>query len=215
MGMNIRWRVAQAAEIRWWRMYLRKKKPEEYLEQKAAYWRRVLQAAQFEPSPGACVLDAGCGPAGIFLVLKEQQVHAVDPLLDAYQANLPHFDPSHYPNVRFFAQPLEAFSPPELYDVIFCLNAINHVAGLEQSLDVLAGALQPGGRLLLSVDVHRYPFLKKVFQWIPGDVLHPHQYGLEEYQGMLEARGLSIERTLRLKEGVVFDYFLMVAEKRR
>ena len=45
-----------------------------------------------------------------------------------------------------------------------------------------------------------------------GDV-HPHQYSLEEYQGMLAGRGLSVERAVRLKEGLIFDYFMMVAGK--
>ncbi|MCO6487447.1 MAG: class I SAM-dependent methyltransferase [Phaeodactylibacter sp.] len=213
--MNLRWKAAQAAEIRWWRAYLRNKKPEAYLEQKAAYWRRVLEAAQYEPAAGTRVLDAGCGPAGIFIILEAQEVHAVDPLLGAYQADLPHFDPSRYPYVRFFAEPLESFDPPEPYDTIFCLNAINHVADLEKSLDVLAGALKPGGRLLLSVDVHKHGALKKLFRWVPGDVLHPQQYSLGDYQRMLRERGLEVERAVRLKEGRVFDFFLMVMRGRR
>ncbi|MCO6479538.1 MAG: methyltransferase domain-containing protein [Phaeodactylibacter sp.] len=211
--MSIRWRAAQAAEIRWWRAYLRGKDPEEYLRRKAEYWRRVLQAAGYAPSPGALVLDAGCGPAGIFLILAEQQVHAVDPLLEAYRSGLPHFEPSRYPHVRFFNEPLENFQPPALYDAVFCLNAINHVAGLGRSFDVLAGALKPGGKLLLSVDAHNHLFLKKVFQFLPGDVLHPHQYGLEEYRSMVEARELRVERVVRLKSGFVFDYHLMVIGK--
>ncbi|MCB9291148.1 MAG: class I SAM-dependent methyltransferase [Lewinellaceae bacterium] len=211
--MNIRWKIAQAAEIRWWRSYLRKKKPEDYLEQKAAYWKRVLKAARFEPAPGACVLDAGCGPAGIFIILEEQEVHAVDPLLESYRDSLPHFDPARYPNVQFFAEPLEAFNPPALYDVIFCLNAINHVADLPASLGVLASNLKPGGQLLLSVDAHNHGFLKRVFQWLPGDVLHPQQYSLEEYRAMLEGRGLKVQREVQLKEGFIFDYYLMVAAR--
>lgn len=208
--MNIRWKLAQAAEIRWWRAYLRGKDPEEYLRLKAEYWRRVLKAAGFVPEPGALVLDAGCGPAGVFMILDEQEVHAVDPLLEAYRSSLPHFEPSRYSHVRFFNQPLESFQPPVLYDAIFCFNAINHVANLGKSLDVLAGALKPGGLLLLSVDVHKHAFLKKVFQWLPGDVLHPHQHGLGEYRGMLEGRGLEVERAVRIKRGFIFDYYLMV-----
>jgi len=212
-GMNLRWKLAQALEIRWWRAYLKDKSPEAYLRQKADYWRRVLEAARFEPAPGARILDAGCGPAGIFLVLDRQEVDAVDPLLEAYRAGLPHFEPSRYPYVRFFSQPLEEFRPAAPYDAIFCLNAINHVAGLAASLDVLAGALRPGGCLLLSVDTHKHVFLKKLFQWLPGDVLHPHQHSLGEYRRMLEERGLKVEREVRLKEGVVFDYYLMVGKK--
>ncbi len=208
--MNLRWKLAQAEEIRWWRAYLKDKSPEAYLRRKADYWRRVLEAARFEPAPGTRVLDAGCGPAGIFIILDKQEVDAVDPLLVAYRAGLPHFEPSRYPYVRFFPQPLEEFRPAAPYDAIFCLNAINHVAELGRALDVLAGALKPGGQLLLSVDVHKHTFLKKLFQWLPGDVLHPHQYSLEEYRKMLEERGLREERRVRLKEGLVFDYYLMV-----
>lgn len=212
--MNLRWKLAQAAEALWWRFYLRKKLPEDYLRQKAAYWRRVLQAARYEPAPGARVLDAGCGPAGIFIILEGLEVDAVDPLLEVYRAKLPHFNPSRFPHVYFFAEPIEYFQPSGRYDAVFCLNAINHVAELGRSLDALAGALQPGGRLILSVDAHRFVFLKKLFQWLPGDVLHPHQYSVEEYRHMLEERGIKVERTVRLKEGFIFDYFLMVGRRR-
>ena len=59
---NYRWRLAQAAEIRWWRRYLRRRDKAKYLEAKRRYWRRVLREAGhavalydplFHPAPGA------------------------------------------------------------------------------------------------------------------------------------------------------------------
>jgi len=212
-SMNLRWKIAQAAEIRWWRQYLRGQAPEDYLERKAAYWQRVLRAAGLRLRPGERVLDAGCGPAGIFIALPEQQVDALDPLLPRYQAELPLFRPEQYPWVRFLAQPLEQFRPPAVYDTVFCLNAINHVAALGPALDALAACLAQGGQLVLSVDAHRHELLKRLFQWLPGDILHPHQHSLPEYQAMLQSRGLKLERAVQLKPGRIFDYWLMVAGK--
>ncbi|TAG67413.1 MAG: gfo/Idh/MocA family oxidoreductase [Runella slithyformis] len=41
--MNLRWRVAQFFEIRWWRSYLRTKDKTRYYDWKRAYWRDFLQ----------------------------------------------------------------------------------------------------------------------------------------------------------------------------
>jgi 2-polyprenyl-6-hydroxyphenyl methylase/3-demethylubiquinone-9 3-methyltransferase len=209
--MKWKWKLAQAMEIRWWQYYLAGKTPADYLPQKAAYWHSVMRQAEITPAPGARVLDAGCGPAGIFMVLGQQQVEAVDPLLMQYEQTLPHFKPSDYPYVHFINSPLEDFQADQAYDLIFCLNAINHVSDIRLAMDRLVAALHPQGRLWLSIDAHRYPFLRTVFQRLPGDILHPHQYLLEEYRQMLTDRGLDIVQHLKLKPGRIFDYYLLEA----
>ena len=130
-----RWRLAQAAELRWWRCHLRKRHPQEYLAWKADQWRQELEliGPGLELRDGARVLDAGCGPAGIFIVLPDCTVHAVDPLIDAYESVLPHFDRTFYPWVTFFPTPVEYFEPPAEYDLVFSNNAVNHFSDLELS----------------------------------------------------------------------------------
>ncbi|MEM1321756.1 MAG: methyltransferase domain-containing protein [Bacteroidota bacterium] len=211
--MNVRWKIAQAAEIRWWQRYLKNKEPKAYLNWKIRYWQDLLQQAEVAPHPGERVLDAGCGPAGIFMVLQQQQVDALDPLLDRYASDLAHFAPTSYPHTRFHALPLEQFDAKATYDRVFCLNAINHVADLGLCFDRLIAATKPGGQLLVSIDAHNFRLLKSIFRLLPGDILHPHQYDLEEYQQMLLQRGCQIERTVLLKKAFIFDYYLMVARK--
>ncbi len=208
-----RWRLAQEAEIRWWSRYLKKKSVQGYLQKKAAYWHKVLSEGNCAPEPGRKVLDAGCGPAGIFIVLKANQVDAVDPLLARYEARLPHFCRSDYPGVHFFAQKLEDFYPQTLYSCVFCLNAVNHVQDIERCFDVLANALEPGGTLALSADVHRFTWCKWLFRAFPGDILHPHQLNDADYTAMLKNRGLQILRKPVLKEGLIFRHYLYVAGK--
>ena len=201
-------------ERRWWRRYLGRRDVDEYLAWKRAYWQRFLretghaQVLEEDWQYGARVLDAGCGPAGVFSVLAKASVTAVDPLLDAYD-ELPHFERTRYPNVHWRDVPLERFEETGGYDYVFCLNVLNHVRDLGAVLRVLAKALRPSGTLVLSVDAHRHAWLKPVFKLLPGDVLHPHQLDLGEYVAACEAAGLRLERQQLYDTPALFDYWVL------
>ena len=222
--MNLRWHIAQFFEVRWWQRYLGRRDKTSYLDWKRRYWFDFLKKNNIEIPPSASVLDAGCGPAGIFMVLEQQTVDALDSLLDRYEKHLPHFRRRDYPNVRFFNQSLETFAPqndnagatdsrPGIYDFVFCLNALNHVADLPRCLDHLVALTKPGGTLAVSIDAHNHLWLKRLFRLVPGDILHPHQYGLEEYQTMLTTRGILLEQTMLIKKGQIFNYYLLKGKK--
>ncbi len=213
MWKHWKWRLAQRLELAWWKHYLRRHDAGQYLQAKKVYWQRVLSVANVALAPGERVLDAGCGPAGIFIALPNQQVDAIDPLLAHYERHLPLFQPTDYPNVRFWPQPLEDFLCTLPYRYVFCLNAINHVHDICRSIQVLANALAPDGVLILSVDAHRRSWCCRLFRLLPGDVLHPHQYTDAEYVRMLEAKGLRIERKEILKSELIFAHYLYVARK--
>lgn len=210
---NLRWKIAQAFEIRWWQHYLKGRSEAEYLDWKRQYWTDFLANNQIETSAGQRVLDAGCGPAGIFIVLANQKVDAVDPLLDQYERKLPHFQPTNYPWVDFHHAAFEDFEIKKRYDQVFCLNAINHVADLEKCFDLLVDACEPGGTLIVSIDAHNHQVFKNVFRLIPGDILHPHQYDLEEYQEMLTQRNCELLQTNLYKREFFFNYYVLIAKK--
>ena len=137
----------------------------------------------------ARVLDAGCGPAGIFILLHDrQQVTALDPLLPRYE-RLPIFSQSDYPDVQFRQQSLENTSLAGAFDTIYCFNAINHVADWAASLDTLTRLSRPGTVLVLTSDVHRYAWLLPLFRALPGDALHPQQHLAHHYSDALTHRG--------------------------
>lgn len=211
---KIRWKVAQQAEIRWWQGYLKNRPKKVYLAWKENYWLQFLQDCQYLPQKGERVLDAGCGPAGIFMALSEQEVDAFDPLLDQYEQKLEQFSRADYPWVQFKTMALEDFSVEQPYDTVFCLNAINHVSDLDRCFDQLVAATRPGGTLVVSIDAHNYSLFKSIFRLIPGDILHPHQYDLEEYQDMLRQRGLEIQNCKLLKQEFFFNYYVIVAQRK-
>lgn len=211
--MNIRWKIAQAAEIRWWQNYLRKQSTTDYLTWKENYWITFLERLHLNFSKEEKILDAGCGPAGIFMVLRPHQVTAIDPLLDSYREKIAHFKARNYPNVRFHSAAIEQFDFKKTYHKVFCLNAINHVADLALCLDKIVACLRPKGQFILSIDAHNYPFFKQIFRLFPGDILHPHQYDLKEYQDMLTQRGIQIQQTILYKEEFFFNYYVLVGQK--
>ena len=211
MAFPLRWRIAQFFEIRWWQRYLRSQDKWTYINWKLAYWREFLTKSGILISPEFSILDAGCGPSGIFMLPIGHSTDAFDPLLGEYERLLPHFQRSDYPHVRFFGSTLEHFLPEKQYDIVFCLNAINHVANIEQGFDQLVRFARPEGTLAVSIDAHNYTWLKRIFKAFPGDILHPHQYDLEEYKSMLTQRGCRIERTVLIKKEGIFDYYLIVA----
>ena len=216
--MNVsakRWNVAQWFERKWWKNYLGKKDPVAYLDWKRKYWIEFYhQFRDIVPvEANALVLDAGCGPAGIFMIFTHQQTTAFDPLLEAYESDLPHFKKEMYPTVEFITSSLEDFKEKDKFDVVFCINAINHVKDIEGAIKQLVYSAKKGAKLIISIDAHNHKWLQPFFKLIPGDILHPHQFNLEEYIEMFEKCGIKTLRTICLKKEFVFNYHVVVGEK--
>ncbi len=213
--MRLRWRLAQFFEIIWWRSYMRGKDNADYLLKKKQYWQQQLDdcADVFQIHDSDTVLDMGCGPAGIFINLPNNTITAVDPLLDKYENDLSVFTPANYPNVRFIKSTIEAYQPEQQFDYVFCMNAINHVSDIAKGFEVLAAACAAKGKMIVSIDAHKNSFLKAIFRIGPGDVLHPHQYSMEEYIAFLKRVGFKVVKTINLEPGYVFDLCLLVAER--
>ncbi len=215
MKTSLKWRLAQKIELQWWKNYLKNKPTNDYLTWKKDYWRNLLQQLPSLPLGKAQrVLDAGCGPSGMYSVLNQKHIDAIDPLIEAYEKDLSHFNKKDYPQVQFYNDTLEQYTTDTPYDTVFCMNAINHVSDINQSVDKLISLTAKKGFLVLSIDAHNYAFFKHLFRLLPGDVLHPHQYDLTEYQNMLIQRNCRIVQTLRLKQHFFFDYYVLVAERK-
>lgn len=215
MKSSKRWKIAQWFELRWWKNYLATKDTAEYLYWKKKYWNGLLEkcAKHLSWKEGDAVLDTCCGPAGIFIVLEKYRCVAIDPLLDEYEKNLPLFNRKNYPVVEFVNQPLEDFSSPGKFSVVFSLNAINHVQNLQMCLVNCCDAITPGGQLVLTIDAHNFSFFKFLFRLIPGDILHPVQDDLNGYTNLFESRGLKLKLSERLKKEFFFSHYLLVFDK--
>jgi SAM-dependent methyltransferase len=215
MNKTSRWQVAQYFEIRWWKNYLKGKDVESYLTWKKSFWKdflsKISQSVNFDET--SKILDAGCGPAGIFIELQNYDVTAIDPLLDKYHHNLAHFKREKYPNTKFETVALESYENPNTFDTIFCINAINHVSDLSKAFEQLCKSAKAGGTIVVSIDAHNYSILKHIFRLQPADILHPHQFDLKEYQEMLIRLNCSILQTVVIKKEFLFNHYVLVARK--
>lgn len=213
MKETLRWKLAQYFEKRWWKNYLQNKSATDYRKWKMEYWNKLLSTGNIVISNDSKVLDAGCGPAGVFMVLENQFVSAIDPLLNDYEKQLHHFKKAEFKNVEFIPTPIENFKRENFYDYIFCMNAINHVQNYELALNSLIDSLKPGGLFIMTIDAHNHSFFKHLFRTIPGDILHPYQYDFKEYKSHLIKRGVVIVKEVLLKHEFFFNHYLVVGSK--
>jgi len=210
--MSLKWKIAQAAEIKWWNHYLKNKEKSSYYDWKSSYWLDFLGDIDCQlPDNRSKILDAGSGPAGIFTILSDHDVVAVDPLLDKYSTSLEQFDENDFEYVRFITSTIERIHMDQQFDMVFCLNCINHVSSIQSSLRNLFNALKPGGKIILSTDAHNSNFLKSIFQLIPGDILHPHQYNIDEYKSFVNNAGFQISSSKKVKSESIFGYWVIQA----
>jgi 2-polyprenyl-3-methyl-5-hydroxy-6-metoxy-1,4-benzoquinol methylase len=215
--MTLRWKIAQWFELQWWQNYLRGKDKTAYLTWKKDYWRNMLWrvGVELKTDFSKSVIDMGCGPAGIFLFLDQKNVTAVDPLLNEYEKRTNFFKRSDYPNVNFVQSTIEDFDPAGLkYDKVFCMNAINHVHNIEKGFDQLKNLCVGNGYIIVTIDAHNFSFFKHLFRLIPGDILHPHQYDLREYQQFLSSGNWKIKSSALLKKEFFFNHYLLIARKK-
>jgi SAM-dependent methyltransferase len=103
---------------------------------------------------GARMLDVGCGPRGSLAWAAEAAERVgVDPLADAYRDLQ-----SRDHGMRYVAAGAESIPFPDAYfDVVSCFNALDHVDDVSGSVAELTRVTQPGGTLLLVVDIDHEP----------------------------------------------------------
>jgi 2-polyprenyl-3-methyl-5-hydroxy-6-metoxy-1,4-benzoquinol methylase len=213
MIKHLRWKIAQFAERKWWQFYLKNKNVSNYLVWKKNYWQSLVSKLNLHIGELDSILDAGCGPAGMFMHFQKNTCVAFDPLINTYEKDLEHFKKSMYSNVQFEEAGLENFKSKQTFDFVFCMNAINHVQHIDLAYNNLVASVKKGGTLVISIDAHNFSFFRKLFALLPGDILHPHQYNLIEYEHFLTSRGLQLKETILLKKEFFFNHYVQVCEK--
>lgn len=209
---GLKWNIAQYLELRWWKNYINNKDPEDYLNWKKSYWEKFIKhIPNFTFSKST--LELGGGPAGLYLIKNTVSKYTVvDPLLNSYENELSIFNKTKYPNIEFLNRTVEQLNLGKNYEQIVAINALNHFRNLEESVATIQSHLDPKGKVYVSIDCHNYFFLKKIFQAIPGDLLHPHQYSKKDYENLFLQRGFKILKRVKLKRDFVFEYLLYELE---
>ena len=94
------------------------------------------------------------------------------------------------------------------------MNAINHVHDIQKSYDRLIENAADGAWVVVTIDAHNFSFFKHAFRLLPGDILHPHQYDLNEYQHFMTSRNCEVVASIHLKHEFFFDHYMIIAQKK-
>lgn len=108
---------------------------------------------------------------------------------------------------------IEDFKGKMDHKFVFCLNAINHMHDMSIALQKMMDILSENGTLILSCDVHNWSLFHKIFRFIPGDILHPHQITKKEMDSLLTRHGLAIKQCQLLNKKAIFSEYVWVCTK--
>lgn len=151
--------------------------------------RRQILSAEIArlplPNP-AQILEAGCGPGGNLEMLKRfGEVVAIEPdeASRAYAAERAGVDVRH----GLLPQSIPDFG--KAFDLIACLDVIEHVPDDAGAVDALGRMLKPGGYLFTTVPAYGW-------MWSDHDAAHHHQrrYEMRPYRQLFQKAGLKVVR---------------------
>lgn len=167
------WERIQAIE----RAYHARKNPGPTTRIKLEYWRRILQTVRAQGvgvGPDTRVLDMGCGGTSVLLALEQGRLTGVDPLMAFYLARFPALGAAP---VDWRTGTVEDFQSATPFDVIFMVNALDHVRSPDRAAANLSGLLAQGGHLVLLLNVHTTRTAQRYFALFHRliDPPHPHQ----------------------------------------
>lgn len=165
------------------------------LRVRAMHVREMLKGIK---EPGA-ILDAGCGDGCYSFYLARRfpkaKIHAIDEAAELIESCEKIRSRLNIANLRFMAKSLIALSSREAYDLILCIDVLEHIIEDEIVLNNLREALSGKGILLVHVPQRRQ--LNRFVLGPLGDgYVHEHvrdEYTEKEIEEKIERAGLRIE----------------------
>ena len=170
---------------------------------------RTIRA--LSPSRGSRILDAGCGFGGCALYLARIFPSCEIVGMDINQDNIENckFISNKYSleNTSFFAQDLDTFEVIGQYDIIYCINVLEHIRDDDRLLRRFYSALNPGGHLLVYIPTDKWRSIFRDMSDIPEyvwDLASPHKrdgYSEDELKKKVGAPGFKTAE-LRYVQGI-------------
>ena len=157
------------------------------------------------------ILDAGSGP-GVFTFelarrYREAVVMGID-LEDHPITISKHIaEKVKLGNVCFQKKSIESLEDENIYDLIICVDILEHIKNDIDAVQRLYSALAKNGKLVLHVPAlyRRYPVFKKTMNFnVPSHIRHG--YTLEKIQSIILQIGFTIQ-----KEGYTYGFFETIA----
>ena len=171
------WHKIQNEELQ----YHLRKNSEQHLEFKLEYWNSILREIQPYVSiePETHILEVGCGCCGMLMAIKKGVLVGVDPLMNQYLNNFSYLADAGPKWINCAAEQLDL---PESFDIIFCINSLDHVLDPEKVAKKLDRHLMPGGHIVIALNCHNTDFFYSYYNAYHRriDPHHPHHFRLAD-----------------------------------
>lgn len=194
--MSRRWAQAQEVELDCWIASKDTIQSPVYLRAKKDLWLGVLALLRdyvsFADLTTKRVLEFGCGPNGVFLLVDNNpQYLCLDPLMDQYRAHFPFINRS---GVTFINSKIEDYQSGEDFDLVLGFNALDHVDDIYLSVQKISQLLAGDGLAVISVNAHKFSLFRSVLSWAYPllDKPHKHQYTADQYRVLFNNVGLEV-----------------------
>ena len=193
--MKTRWNRAQVAEKRFWDKFLNMNytaRPE---------WRHYFNLIKkYVPiKKDTAILDVGCGAYGILNGLKTGKRYGIEPLMDFFLSKI-----KMSKKIKWIAGKGEKLPfKNKFFDVIFCINVLDHVEAPEKTLKEINRCLKDKKIFFLTLNCYGLPvalfrrFLEKINFGDPG---HPHSYTIKEMEHLLSSNNFEVVEVLDERE---------------
>lgn len=199
MALDRRWKAAQNAERKHFYKYAHSRKDIKPLTEGQFFSQYFTLGSEFFNSKS--ILEVGCSPAAAIHSLKEARFRVgIDPLTNEWGHFLPRNN-THYIQGKGEYLPFTS----ETFDLVLCLNTLDHVQSPIATLKEIYRVLKRGGNLLLYLQT--FSTLKIIRRGLGLiDRPHPHHFSDSSVFCMLQELGYSIDyhqyRRASFKTGV-------------
>jgi 2-polyprenyl-3-methyl-5-hydroxy-6-metoxy-1,4-benzoquinol methylase len=187
------WEDSQKNELHFWQKELSQDNLDQrqrnvyYLSKMEGHCSLIKDFVEANDFKYKVIMDLGSGPQGIMHAIDSFVKIAVDPLMDEFRNLGFDIDRDNVMNVNAKAEDIAAKLRKDFFDVVFCLNSIDHHQDPQLVIDNIHQVLRTGGDLILLTDTrlpeqcdayHKLPLTQEaILSWLQNwDILETQEF---------------------------------------
>jgi len=191
-----RWHFAQREENNFWK---RAGVLNGELRRVIARYGPIIAEISQNLDPNSNILDVGCGPTCAGQIFSVGVKTYLDPLMESYLRNYP----EKLPVGKKICGTAESVpEQDERFDVVICVNALDHMINPSKSLFEMCRVLKKDGIFVLGIFLHPLPIAlarRLIERYLPffREEAHPFSFTLKSIK-MLLGKYFYIQREIRV-----------------
>jgi len=219
-----RWSLAQSTEAKHW-MDLGKNSNDDRNYEHASLFNNYKDLANIKFES---VIELGCGPFTNLRVIANttdmSSCSLLDPLIDqylthpycAYGNKITLNSPKNIKINKLFNIPAEELPQDQIYDLVVCINVIEHCFDAEAVLNKMYDICLPNGFVVFSEKLHSYEQAKKSVDEV-YDAAHPIRLGKDLFEKFANKFDIKQNTIISVRNDLIEatqDYVYFIGQKK-